>query len=123
MVLIVEDDQDIALILKECLEVEGYTVETASDGGAALALLAAASTLPLLIVLDLMMPGMNGYEFCERQLLDARLATIPVLITSAAESNKPRFLDGPCKDAAFLKKPFDLDVLLQTVDRLTRGRL
>jgi CheY-like chemotaxis protein len=119
-VLVVEDDQEIALTLKECLEGEGYVVHTAHDGGAALALLAASTSLPSLIVLDLMMPGMDGYEFCERRLLDPRLTAIPVLITSAAESNKTRSTEGWCENVSMLRKPFDLEVLLQTVARLAQ---
>ena len=97
---------------------EGHNVSTASDGAAALAFLAQAQPLPSLIVLDLMMPGMDGYEFCRRQARDPRIASIPVLITSASESSRPRFPDGTAAQAGFLRKPFDLDDLFANVGRL-----
>src|SRR5208283_5094195 len=81
-ILLIEDDSDLADALAEILIMEGYRIVYASDGMAALALLA-EDELPDLILLDLMMPKMSGWEFREAQLRDERLAHIPVVVLSA----------------------------------------
>src|SRR3954470_12387725 len=82
-VLVVDDDPDIRESVRLVLEDEGYEVEEAADGAAALALLRAATTRPDVILLDLMMPVMNGWQFRAAQLADDDLADIPVIVLSA----------------------------------------
>src|SRR5512132_4356371 len=81
-ILIVEDDVDVRDALMQVLEFEGYRVTGASNGEEALAALRAGGR-PSLILLDLMMPVMNGSQFRAAQLADRALAAIPVIVLSA----------------------------------------
>ena len=81
-VLVVEDDPDVADMLSELLGLEGYRVMQAREGREALALLRGGAT-PDVILLDLMMPEMNGWQFRQAQLADARFAKVPVVVLSA----------------------------------------
>jgi DNA-binding response OmpR family regulator len=112
--LVVDDEPDIRDAVAEALHDEGFEVETARDGRQALEKAAARTGLSA-ILLDLMMPGMNGWQFRERQRLDPALAGIPVIIVSAGVT------DGMDADA-FLPKPFRLEELIRTVRAvLARG--
>jgi CheY-like chemotaxis protein len=106
-VLIVDDETDIREAIAELLAEEGYDVEGARDGAEALT--KARRCHPSLVLLDLMMPGMNGWEFRAKQRGDPELAAIPVVVLSALGR-------VPGVDAAgFLQKPFELDDLLTAV--------
>ncbi|GEJ57877.1 response regulator [Anaeromyxobacter diazotrophicus] len=116
LVLVVEDDPEIAAIETESLEAEGYTVLTARHGRHALDLLAAAE--PAVIVLDLMMPEMDGLAFLrEYALRPGRRA--PVLAASAFDGYLATALELGA--AVALAKPFDLDAFLRQVNALARG--
>ena len=82
-VLVIDDDPPIAAGLSECLEGEGYDVAVAGDGRAALGLLR-AGLRPCVILLDLMMPVMDGWDFRQEQLKDPELSEIPVVVITAA---------------------------------------
>ena len=82
-VLVVEDDLDIRQALIEILEDHGFQAVGARDGSEALAFLLRAAELPCVILLDLMMPVMDGASFREAQRHDPRLASIPVVVLSA----------------------------------------
>lgn len=111
-VLVVDDDPTVRDDLAELLAVEGLRAVSASNGDEALAILR-AGLRPRLIILDLMMPVMNGYEFREEQLRDPRCAQIPVIAFSAVlNPEEPRMLLEP---DAYLQKPIDLAVLLTLV--------
>lgn len=112
-ILVVEDDSDLADALAEVLTEEGYRVMYARDGAAALELL--AGEIPDLILLDLMMPGMNGWAFRERQLQDSRLRGIPVLVLTALD-HPERGIDAD----GFIRKPISLDGLLLAIKNLLR---
>lgn len=108
-ILLIEDDPALAEVLADVLRMEGYRVLHAADGIAGLKSLA-EQNLPDLILLDLMMPNMNGWQFREAQMRDARLAAIPVVVLSATgERTKP--IDA----ARILRKPVTLEALLTTV--------
>ena len=77
--MVIDDEEDIRSMIRLALELAGYSVVDAADGAAALRLLR-GGTRPGLILLDLMMPGMNGWDFRQQQLDDPELAEIPVLI-------------------------------------------
>ncbi len=114
-ILVVEDDADARETLALVLEGEGFEVAMAADGAEALRYLRECP-LPCLILLDLMMPGMNGWEFRRQQRRDPELAAIPVLVVSAV-ADQPGA--APALDAAdVLRKPLDLQVLLEKVDTL-----
>src|SRR5438128_11923290 len=101
--LLVEDDPAILHPLRDLLELEGYSVVTAQDGIEALARL--RTEKPALIILDLMMPNMDGWEFRTRQLGDPSLSSVPVVVLTAdprAHSNSKAL-----GDAIVLRKPFD----------------
>ncbi len=83
VVLVVEDDPDIRQALLEIIEEHGFEAVGVNHGGEALAFLTRATELPCLILLDLMMPVMNGAAFREAQRSDPRLASIPVVVLSA----------------------------------------
>jgi CheY-like chemotaxis protein len=116
-VLLVDDDTELRDCVQEELEENGFEVRAAGDGQAALELL--RGWLPDLIVLDLNMPTLDGWQFRVRQLDDPRLAGIPVLATSADPSPKAAAIaaDG------FLKKPFSTVELLSRLGKiLARAR-
>jgi CheY-like chemotaxis protein len=115
-ILIVEDDVAIRQTVAELLEDEGYQVDCAVNGADALALLE-RSEAPALILLDLMMPVMDGWSFRESQRRDPRLASIPTVVVTASNPADPHTADDLAPDA-FLAKPFDLDRLIDTVHRL-----
>jgi CheY-like chemotaxis protein len=114
-ILLIEDDPDLAEVVAEVLLMEGYRLSRASDGRAALELLANRE-LPDLILLDLMMPNMNGWEFREAQLRDTRLAKIPVVVLSAT-GERSRPIDA----VLVLRKPVTLDELLSAVKRFSNS--
>jgi len=111
-VLIVEDDADLREMMAQLLSLEGYRAETAPNGRDALRYLERGDR-PDVILLDLMMPVMDGWEFRRRQVADPTIATVPVVVLSAVDPARARDLEG----AAFLKKPLDFDHLLALVRR------
>lgn len=113
-ILVVDDDDEIREVMKTILELEGYRVIEARDGAEALELLR-GSTRPDLILLDLMMPVMDGREFRERQRKDPLLGAIPVVLVSAfslADANV-----AAMGAVGYLRKPFELETLLEIVAR------
>ena len=110
-ILIVEDEKGIQEILKMALEMEGYQVFTADNGKEGMELLPKMAT-PCLILLDLMMPVMNGWEFAEAISKDMTLATIPMVVVTAYGDRAESI---PSKGV--LKKPIDLDSLLRIVNK------
>ena len=116
-VLVVDDDFDIRETLREVLVEEGYRVDTARDGREALAYLKSHPP-PCVILLDLMMPGMNGAEFRRAQRADPALLQIPVVAISA--SRDLAAFAGELDDVEHLPKPIQLDVLLDTIARYSQ---
>jgi DNA-binding response OmpR family regulator len=115
-ILIVEDNRNLATGLRNNLEIEGYEVHVASDGTSGLAL--ARSVAPDLIVLDLMLPGMDGYRVL-RTLRDEGADT-PVLILSARGEETDKVLGFHLGADDYVAKPFGLLELLARVDALLR---
>ena len=114
-ILVIEDDPDLAEAMGEFLASGNYRVRYARDGAQALQMLKAETAD--LIVLDLMMPGMNGWEFRDHQGSDPNLAGIPVLVLSALDRQQSG-IDA----AAYMRKPFRPEELLKVVKRLVRKR-
>ena len=117
-ILVVDDDPSIRDALTSLLEERGYVVSAAVDGQEALDRLRGSSP-PWLIVLDLMMPVMDGFEFRVRQLQDPTLAAIPVVVLSAGDL--PRKV-APLGVAAWLPKPVEPATLLEIIERLAYRR-
>jgi two-component system response regulator MprA len=115
----VDDDLDIRDALQDVFELEGYAVLLAADGLEALTQLRQVETPPRLILLDLMMPRMDGFAFREALRHDAALSDIPVLVASADLDVKgaAEGLDV----AGWLRKPLDLSELLTAVKRLSQA--
>ena len=111
-VFIIEDDVDTRDMLAKFLELEGYRVELASNGRQALDLLSRGACATV-IVLDLMMPVMDGWEFRCRQIEDARLRDIPTIVVSAAGRERLAQIQAD----AYLSKPVDMDELLERVSQ------
>ena len=112
-VLVVDDDEDIRESLRDFLEDHGYDTMGAGDGREALDKLDGNQVRPCLIVLDLMMPVMDGRTFRDEQVRNPSLADIPVVIISAFRdsANVARDLRVP----NHLPKPLNLDALLQMI--------
>jgi two-component system, OmpR family, alkaline phosphatase synthesis response regulator PhoP len=115
-VLIVEDNHDLAFGLRNNLEIEGYTVSVAADGPSGLD--AARRFHPDLVVLDLMLPGMDGYRVL-RQLREERL-TMPVLILTAKGEEADKVLGFRLGADDYVTKPFGVLELLARVEALLR---
>jgi len=113
-VLIVDDDPNLLEVTSFVLESEGLAVETARNGEEALALLR-AGRLPRLVLLDLMMPVMSGWEFLDEVAKDPSLKVIPVVVLTATEHAQ---IPGAVE---VLRKPMDLGTLLRAVERYVRG--
>ena len=116
-ILIVDDEFDIVDVLGDLLTAEGYQVVTAANGREGLVRL--RDSLVDLVLLDCMMPIVDGPEMLRLMREDEQLLGIPVIMMSAAEMRQQVQALG-C--SAFLKKPFDLDTLLGTVARLIDDR-
>ena len=112
-VLLVEDDDDIREIIQDALERRGYVITACEDGREALAHLASVEIKPSLILLDMTMPTMSGWEFLQEQAKQPAIAAIPVVVLSAMsglekQAAAPRW-------AGVLAKPVSLGKLLETV--------
>lgn len=114
-ILTVDDDEDIRLSLKEMLEDEGYEVVWAKNGQVALDYLNATpdGELPNLVLLDHMMPVMNGQEFCQKKLKAPRLSKIPVVMMTAG-GNLVNVMDL-CSSDGYMAKPMDLPTVVKMV--------
>jgi CheY-like chemotaxis protein len=111
-ILIVEDDPDIRSAMTMILKSEGYEVAGASEGREALDRLREPSR-PCLILLDLMMPRMDGFELRVQQMQDPTLADIPVIVFSAGADLERKV--APLRVDGYLEKPVDIPVLLELV--------
>jgi len=107
LILVVEDEAESRESLRELLQMEGYDVETASNGKEALEKLDALE--PCIILLDLFMPVMDGWAVLDQLRADGRLARLKVFVTTSAASNTPT-------DVPVFVKPLDFEKLLHALD-------
>jgi len=121
-ILVVEDNADTAALLRDLLEGEGYEVETAATGEAAFDALAVAPDVDLM-VLDLMLPGMSGYEVIERLRAQSDLSDLPILVLSAlgSASARVRGLREGADD--YMTKPFLPEEIIARARTLVTRRL
>src|SRR5262245_42774882 len=110
-IFIVDDDRDTRNALAELLEAEGFAVDGAANGREALARLRSRDAHPAVILLDLMMPGMDGWDFRSEQMRDPELASVPVVIVSASGFS-PESIRIPFRPAAYVGEPIERATLL-----------
>ena len=115
-ILVVDDDADLRETLGELLREEGYRPHLCDNGRQALDALR-RGLRPRLVLLDLMMPEMNGWEFREAQLRDARFSAIPVVVMTASRGLDRR----PIRAAEILLKPIGLGELIAAIQRNLSG--
>jgi CheY-like chemotaxis protein len=111
-ILLVDDDRSILVAWKRILQLEGYRVETASDGETGLA--AANKVQPVLVITDRSMPGMDGIELCQQLRREPKLARIPVVLASV--SHEITF-SAPVWDELW-QKPVSVETMLVSIRRL-----
>ena len=119
-ILVVEDERSIADLVAEALKRQGYRVETAGDGDQALE--AAESTLPDLIILDLMLPKLDGWEVCRRLREEDTTRRIPIIMLTARRDEKDVVAGLELGADDYLRKPFSLAELLARVKAHLRAR-
>lgn len=115
IVLVIDDDTEIRQVIHEVLADEGYQVQEACDGAQGLEILAGADR-PLVVLLDLMMPRVDGFEVCRRLEANPALRDQHAIILMSARKRLEE-ADSPVVNA-MIAKPFDVNALLATVDRL-----
>jgi CheY-like chemotaxis protein len=115
-ILIVEDSKTMSLVLKEVLESEGHTVFLAGDGVAGIAL--ARREKPDLVLLDLLLPKLNGYEVCNALKRDNSMRYIQILVISTMSSPESIEKSKLCGAKNFMKKPYNLEDLLREIKKL-----
>ncbi len=121
-VLVVEDEEHLAIGIKFNLEAEGFTVTTVGDGQAAIEAVASATPPIDLVVLDIMLPGMSGYAVCEA--IRAKGDAVPIVMLTARTLVEDRIRGFDSGTDIYLQKPFDIDELISIVRSLAarRGR-
>lgn len=115
-ILIVDDEPNIVLMLSNRLKANGYDVLSALDGQAGLAL--AQTTGPDLIILDLMLPVIDGYEVCSRLKKDNRYSKIPILLFSAKAQQEDIARGEETGADGYIVKPFEAQALLDRIKEL-----
>lgn len=115
-VLVVDDDPAIRRILTLTLELEGYEIETASDGQEALRALGRA--LPDVVVLDVMMPKLNGFQVLQRMREEPRTADVPVIILTAKAGTEDVWEGWRRGVDYYMTKPFDVEELLRFMEHI-----
>lgn len=120
-VLVIEDDSAIAEVLEYNLEREGYDVERSSDGRDGLRV--ARSTTPDLVILDLMLPGIDGIEICRELRADKTTRHVPILMLTAKSEETDQIIGFSVGADDYVTKPFSVKVLMQRVRVLMSRRL
>lgn len=113
-VLIVDDEQDIVESLKFVLENEGYNCFTAFNGEDGLA--SAKELMPDLIILDIMMPKMNGYKISRLLKFDNKYKNIPIIMLTARSQEEDKLIGSETGANEYITKPFDLEFVVNKVN-------
>lgn len=117
-ILIVDDDPDLVELLRLALTAAGFSVSTAANGKEALR--KALRAPPDLVVLDLLLPGMNGFSVCEQLRLHAVTVSVPVLMMTVLPGEFPRLAGAEAGADAYLNKPFGMEEFVSCVGDLVR---
>jgi DNA-binding response OmpR family regulator len=119
-ILIIDDDATMTKLLTALVKMDGHTATAVNDSTKAVEI--AASVEPDLITLDLMMPGLSGFELCELLHQDPRFAAIPIIIVSARDDSESKLRALRAGAIAYMIKPFDADEFIQKIQELTSKR-
>ena len=119
-ILLVDDEPSIVKMVSKRLAVEGYEVLVATDGQEALR--KAQTEQPDLIILDLMLPKLNGYEVCRLLKFDQKFQHIPIMIFTAKSQEQDECLGRECGADAYLRKPFKARELLSQLRGLYEAK-
>ncbi len=119
-ILFIEDEKDLVKTVSFRLECAGYEVLVAYDGQEGLD--KAKKEHPDLILLDLMLPKMNGYKICGLLKNDFRYSKIPIIMFTARAQESDRKMSEDVGADAYITKPFEADALLSTIDGLLKDR-
>jgi CheY-like chemotaxis protein len=107
ILLVVDDDDDVRVLISDLLHAGGYAVMEARDGADALAKLHGAARLPVAILTDLSMPGVDGWQLIDHVRKDPRLLAIPIVVISSSTS--------PPRDVCCLRKPVGREALMHAL--------
>ena len=118
-ILVVDDTPANVKLLADRLSVKGYEIATASNGEEALEQVRAWG--PDLILLDVVMPGLNGYDVCRRIRENPAMAMLPIVMVTALDPEEERIKGLEAGADEFLTKPVDFDLLLSSIDQLLKG--
>ena len=113
-ILVVDDERDVVTLIKFLLEKDGHTVSAAYNGAEALELLGAADPKPDLVILDVMMPQVDGYTASRKLADNPATRPVPIIILTAKGQMKDLFDSSP-NVASYVEKPFDPKTLRETV--------
>lgn len=118
-ILVVDDEPDILLVIRARLEAAGYQVQTAATGLEALSIV--RSSPPDLVLLDVMLPGVDGFSVCAMLKRDQRLSRVPILMLTARSQTCDQQIGMSVGADAYLTKPCRTEELLSEVKRLLAG--
>ena len=116
VILVIEDDPDQRRLMERTLATAGYRILTASDGQTGFE--TALAIQPKLIILDVMMPRLNGYQTARALKQNAATATVPILMVTTKQEPADQFWSSQAGADAFLTKPVDIAELIKVVGRL-----
>ena len=119
-ILVVEDNPDQLDLIRLVLEKAGFAIGTAANGSDAL--VKTRSISPDLIILDLMLPGLNGFDICETLRKNPATASVPIIMLTGLCSQFGRLAGLESGASDFLTKPFKVEELVSKVDKLLRGQ-
>lgn len=120
-ILLVDDEPDLVEFVKMRLEANNYDVLVANDGEEAFEVL--AQNIPDLIILDIVLPKMDGHKVCELLKKDQRLAKIPVLMLTARDRQEDMRLAKKCGADGYIIKPFDAQSLLLDIENVLKKQV
>ncbi len=116
LILVIDDEEDFSYFTKRNLERNNYSVVSVRDGAAGLS--SAKELKPDLILLDIMMPGINGFEVLERLKQDSATASIPVIMLTGLDDEQARLKAGTLQDADYLVKPVEVEQLRSRIEKV-----
>jgi len=119
-ILIIDDDKTMTGLLTTLLKMEGHSPTAVNDSTKAMEI--AGSVDPDLITLDLMMPGLSGFDLCELLRQDPRFAAVPIIIVSARDDAESKARARKAGASDYATKPFDANELMQKIQDLTSKR-